>query len=111
MQGDDIARVCVLLGQSGNAVTIEVEPNGLAQMLDAADIVGRQTFVVELRSDLPIPPAGIMLLGRQDHGAVGGGGGEIVVSPMGGKPTGYLRVVDLKDEQKLLVTVGAYHHG
>jgi hypothetical protein len=110
MQRDDVAGIGVLLGETLDAVAIKIQPDFSAEMFDAADVVRRQSFAVELRFDFPIPPAGIVLLRCENHRGVWGRAGEIAIAPMGGKPTGDFRMIHLQNQQQLFLIVRANHH-
>src|ERR1044071_450242 len=110
MQRNDVAGVGVLLGQALDAVAVKIQPDFAAKMFDAADIIRRQPFAAELRFDFPVPPAGVVLLGGENHGGVGRRPREIFISPVGGEPTGDSRMVDLQDQQQSFTVVGANHH-
>src|SRR3989442_645264 len=79
-------------------------------MFDAADIVRRQSFVVDLRLYLPVPPAGVVLLSGQDHRGIRRRSRESVIAPMGREPAGDSRVIDLQDQQQSVLIIGANHH-
>src|SRR5512146_1170616 len=79
-------------------------------MFDAADVVRGQSFAVELRLDLPVPPAGVVFLRGKNHGGVGRRTSEIIVAPMGRKPTGDSRVIHLQNQQQSILIVRANHH-
>jgi hypothetical protein len=90
---------------------VEIQPDSSAQMFNAADIVRWQSFVVEMRLDLPVPPTAIVLLGGQDQRMVRPRRRKGVVAPVGGKPSGHFRVVDLQNKQYTFIVVVANHHG
>src|SRR5690242_16318853 len=110
MQVNDKAGIWILLGKALDAVTIEIQPDLAAEMFDAADVVRRQSFAVELRLYLPVPPAGVVFLRGENHGGVGRRTSEIIVAPVGRKPTGDSRVIHLQNQQQPVLIVRANHH-
>jgi hypothetical protein len=67
-----------------NGAAIQIQPNPLAQVFDAADVIRWITLLVESRLDLPIPPPAVVLLGCEHHRGVWIEAGKFIVAPMGG---------------------------
>src|SRR4030095_9793913 len=85
VHGYVVGRITISLCQALNPVTVETQPDPLAKLANAADVVRRVALRIQRRLDFPIPPSAVMFLSRQNHRSVRSKFCEILVAPMGSK--------------------------
>ena len=91
----EISGVRVAAREPLYGAAVQVQPNSLTQMLDAADVIGGITLLVDGRFDFPIPPSAVMLLRGQHHRSIRAKPGKSIVAPVGGEQSRDARVVGL----------------